>query len=217
MNSKLDKLDNIERHLSRVDQDIRDLKQSYTFVNETADELKQSQKVQNETITLLKVSRIEALNTKLNQETIAIRAHSMRSNLVFYNLPEVEKEDPFATVKDVIANKMGVDENNEIEIERAHRLGAKRNDEKPRPIVAKFLRYQDKEYIRKSAYLLKGTKVGIADQFPKEIAETRKKLYPILKKAKEDGRAVKLIKDKLFINGQCYRGPLGEQNGNPMG
>ena len=137
MKSKLDKLDNIERHLARVHQDIRDLKQSYTFVNETADELKQSQKEQNETITLLKkVTRIEALNTKLNQEIIDIRAHSMRSNLVFYNLPEVEKEDPFATVKDVLANKMGVDENNEIEIERAHRLGAKRDDEKPRPIVA---------------------------------------------------------------------------------
>ena len=195
MNSKLDKLDNIERHLARVDQDIRDLKQSYTFVNETADELKQSQKVQNETITSLKekVTRIEALNTKLNQEIINIRAHSMRSNLVFYNLPEVDKEDPFATVKDVLANKMGVDENNEMEIERTHRLGAKRDDEKPRPIVAKFLRYQDKEYIRKSAYLLKGTKVGIADQFPKEIAETRKKLYPILKKAKQDGNTVKLI------------------------
>ena len=32
MNSKLDKLDNIERHLARVDQDIRDLKQSYTLL-----------------------------------------------------------------------------------------------------------------------------------------------------------------------------------------
>ena len=35
------------------------------------------------------------------------------------------------------------------------------------------LRYQDKEHIRKSAYLLKGTKIGIADQFPKEIADYR--------------------------------------------
>ena len=70
-------------------------------------------------------------------------------------------------------------------IERAHRLGEKRDDGKPRPIVAKFLRYQDKEYIRKSAYLLKGTKIGIAEQFPKEIAEARKKLYPVMKKSKK--------------------------------
>ena len=69
----------------------------------------------------------------------------MRSNLVFYNLPEVDKEDSFAAVRDVLANKMEIDANNEIEIEREHRLGRKRDDWKPRPIVAKFLRYQDKD------------------------------------------------------------------------
>ena len=47
MNSKLDKLDQIEIHLAQVDQDIKDLKHSYTFVNETADELKKMQAVQD--------------------------------------------------------------------------------------------------------------------------------------------------------------------------
>ena len=129
----------------------------------------------------------------------------MRSNLVFYNLPKVDK-DPYAILRDVIGNKIAIDKKNEIEIERAHRLGRKRDDGKPRPIVAKFLRYQDKEFIRKSANLLKGTTIGIAEQFPKEITETRKKPYPVMKKAKEDGNVVKLIKDKLFINRQRYRG-----------
>ena len=75
-----------------------------------------------------------------------------------------------------------------------------------RAMVAKFLRYQDKEYIRKSAHLLKGTKIGIAEQVPKEIADVRKTLYPVYKKAKTDGNTALLIKDKLFINGQRYRG-----------
>lgn len=180
MNSKLDKLDQIEIHLAQVDQDIKDLKHSYTFVNETADELKKKQAVQDSSIKSLEesIASIKAQNQHLHQELIDIRAHSMRSNLVFYNLPEVDKEDPFATVRDVLANKMKIDADNKIEIERAHRLGRKCDDGKPRPIVAKFLRYQDKEFIRKKAYLLKGTKFGIAEQFPKEIAETQRKLYP---------------------------------------
>ena len=107
---------------------------------------------------------------------------------------------------------MEIDANNEIEIEWARRLGRKRDDWKPRSVVVKFLRYQDKEFIHKSAYLLKGTKFGIAEQFPKEIAETRRKLHPIMKKAKEDGNATKLFKDKLFINGQRYRGPQSEND-----
>ena len=110
----------------------------------------------------------------------------IRFNLVFYNLPEQEKDDPFAVSRELLGKTMAIDEqSNEIEFERAHRLGGKRDDGKPRPIVAKFLRYQGKEYIWKSAYLLKGTKIGIADQFPKETAEARKKLYPVMKKAKK--------------------------------
>ena len=38
---------------------------------------------------------------------------------------------------------MGIDESNELEIERAPRLGGKRNHGKSRPIFATFLRYQD--------------------------------------------------------------------------
>ena len=90
-----------------------------------------------------------------------------------------------------------------IEIERAHRLGRKQTNN--RPLVAKFLRYQDKEFIRRSAHLLKGTKISIAEHFPKEIAEKRKTLYPVLKQARRDGQKAVLIKDQLIINGQLYR------------
>ena len=36
---------------------------------------------------------------------------------------------------------MAIDESNDIKNEIAHRLGGKRDDRKPQPIVAKFLRY----------------------------------------------------------------------------
>ena len=208
MNKKLDKLDHIEQHLARVDEDIRDLKQSYTFVHNTTDELAKQQKMNRDALKNIsdKVANIEVQNAKLQQDLIDLRARSMRCNLLFYNLPESEQEDPFTIIREVLNEKMGIDENGDIEIERAHRLGRKREDGKPRAIVAKFLRYQDKEYIRKSAHLLKGTKIGIAEQFPKEIADVRKALYPVYKKAKKDGNTALLIKDKLFINGQRYRG-----------
>ena len=88
MNSKLDKLDQIEIHLARVDQDIKDLKHSYTFVNETADELKRNQITQDNAIIKSleeSITTIKGQNLQLHQEVIDVRAHSMRSNLVFYN------------------------------------------------------------------------------------------------------------------------------------
>ena len=53
---------------------------------------------------------------------------------------------------------------------------------------------------------LKGTAIGIANDFPKEINEIHQKLYPILRKAKQATQSAYLKVDKLFINGQVYRG-----------
>ena len=75
------------------------------------------------------------------------------------------------------ATKWQLTKKNEIEIERAHRLGRKHDDGKPRPIVAKFLRYQDKEFIRKSANLLKDLKAprsGLLNSFPKRLPKPGK-------------------------------------------
>ena len=93
INSKLDKLDQIEIHLTQVDEDMKDLKHSYTFVSETADELKKKQAAQDSSIKSLEesIASIKAQNLHLHQELIDIQAHSMRSNLVFCNLPEVDK------------------------------------------------------------------------------------------------------------------------------
>ena len=131
MNKKLDKLDHIEQHLARVDEDIRDVKQSYTFVHNTTDELAKQQKMNRDALKNIsdKVANTEVQNPKLQQDLIDLRARSMRCNLLFYNLPESEQEDPFTIIRESSKWKDGHDENGDIEIERAHRLGRKREPE----------------------------------------------------------------------------------------
>ena len=150
-------------------------------------------------------------NTNIARELVDIRAYSMRSNLIFYNIPETLHENPEQVVASVLT-KMEIPRASEIEIERAHRLGKPRQSHgntedttKPRPLIAKFLRYHDKENISKSAYKLSGTNIGIGEQFPKPIHEARKQLYPIMKRAKQEGHKASLVKDKLYINGQLYK------------
>jgi len=55
---------------------------------------------------------------------------------------------------------MAAEETNEILIERAHRLGKIREDNKLRPIIAKFSVHKDKERILSSARTLAGTNYG---------------------------------------------------------
>ena len=71
-----------------------------------------------------------------------------------------------------------------IKIDRAHRVGRKRDGRrKLRAIVAKFNFFPDREKIRFNAKKLRGTKIGISEQFPEEIEKVRQTLYPEMRRA----------------------------------
>jgi len=99
---------------------------------------------------------------------------------------------------------MAAEETNEIPVERAHRLGKIGEDNKPRPIIAKFSFHKDKERILSSARTLAGTNCGISQDFPREIVEIRKSLIRVMKEAKKEGQDTRLVYDKLYINGRRY-------------
>ena len=93
----------------------------------------------------------------------------------------------------------------EVKIDRSHRLGKRREGTgKPRPIVVKFNYHQDKEFIRFNARKLKGTGIGVSEQYPQEIEKTWKSLYLELKKAKAAGKKAKIVRDKLIIDGIVF-------------
>jgi hypothetical protein len=80
-----------------------------------------------------------------------------------------------------------------------------RGTAKPRAIVVKFNFYPDKVRILANAKNLKGTNIRVSEQFPQEIVQIRKHLYKELKKAREVGKNAKLVRDKLYIDGQLFR------------
>jgi Asp-tRNA(Asn)/Glu-tRNA(Gln) amidotransferase A subunit family amidase len=154
-----------------------------------------------------KVDKLERDNEMLCNKIVDLQARSMRDNLLFFNMPENDKENTTEMIHDLLENKLEIeDARNKIKIDRSHRIGRVRvGNNKPRPIVVKFNFHQDREYVRMNAKKLKGTKIGISEQFPEEIESIRKTLYPELKEAKREGKRAKIVKDKLIIEGQVYR------------
>ena len=100
-----------------------------------------------------------------------------------------------------------------IEFDRVHRLrpikqadpnqeelDKKAEIQNPRPIIAKFERYKDKQYVKMIAPTkLRNKPFGINEQFPKEIEETRKTLHGKMKRAKRNQN--NKVRDKLYVNG----------------
>ena len=92
--------------------------------------------------------------------------------------------------------------------QRVHRVGKTTVDGKPRAIIARFLRYQDGEFIFSKTSLLKDSQFGISADLPKEIVERRKDQVKKLMEAKRSGKLgfFSLAEsDKLYIDRVWYR------------
>ena len=90
------------------------------FLHDTTSELQKQQEKQEEKVKKIEkeIFRMTEENT-ITRELVDIRAYSMRSNLIFYNIPETLHENSEQVVTSVLT-KMEIPCANEIEIERAH-------------------------------------------------------------------------------------------------
>jgi hypothetical protein len=133
-----------------------------------------------------RIVELEEANRRLHESVVDLKARSMRDNLLFFNVEEEEKGNTDEKIFQILEEKLEIpDARNKIKIDRTHRVGRKRNAQrKPRAIVVKFNYFRDREFIRQNARKLRGTRIGIAEQFPVEIKKIRQTLYPEMKKAK---------------------------------
>ncbi len=194
--------------LDGMESDIKDIKASLEYAHAEIADLKQENEVmkKNNEKSMERVEKLKRDNEMMRNKIVDLQARSMQDNLLFFNMPENDKENTTEMIHDLLENKIGIeDARSKVKIDRSHRVGCRRvGNNKPRPIVVKFNFHQDREYVRMNAKNLKGMKIGISEQFPEEIESIRKTLYPKLKKAKREGKRAKIIRYKLIIEGQVY-------------
>ena len=171
---------------------------SIEYFNEMFDDIVTENKSTNFTIddvakrlTNLEIEHETIKSSQLTVEgtVLDLQCHSMRENLLFTGIDEAEAEnsaEPSENSEDVIRTFFFEEMNirDEIELDRVHRLGKLKSDQiYPRPIIAKFHRFKDRERVRLAApKVLRGTAFGVREQFPPEIEAVRHTLYPVAKK-----------------------------------
>ena len=161
--------------------------------------------------------RIKSDLKELHRRHVKLECHSRRGNMKFFGITERENEtnnDTELALREFMRTKLKilpVDEEN-IHFDRVHRITSRRSQSngrslQPRPIIVRLTDFQDKFFIKSYIKNLpRGTGFGISDDFPKEVDEVRKVLYPILKAAKRDKKTAYFNVEKLIINGALYRG-----------
>lgn len=227
MRSDLSKL---QLENANVSQRMSDVEKSCQGISNKFDDAKASNSDLRKDITGLQIqigeniTKFEDSFSVLNNELQEIKTRSMQSNLVFYGLGEAARGTNDHTeekLKDFLKNELALENPdiiNDMVFDRVHRLGRPRDNQKsnPRPIVAKFERYKDRELIRIAGKDLNEKKNGfsIREQFPPEIEAKRKLLYPVMRSYLKDPRnRVALVRDKLYINGKLYNAPVASESG----
>lgn len=154
-------------------------------------------------------------SAKLEAKLTDLESRSMRDNLLFYGIPEGgNTESCEDLVRAICVEKLEIQEARNMVFDRVHRVGTASNN-KVRPIVAKFHYFKQREIVRQASYdhaqVLKGANIGIGVQWPQQVREARKSLYPIMQQERNKGNTMKLVKDKLFVNGvEHVPGPAAE-------
>ncbi|PJE78134.1 hypothetical protein CI610_02935 [invertebrate metagenome] len=131
-----------------------------------------------------------------------LQCRSMKANLVFNGLSENVREDTEALVRSFLYNELDIQD---VEFGNVHRFG-KRKQDRPRPIVARFLYQSQHSLVLSRSYLLRGTRYGVNEQFPSAVEEIRKKLYPVAKRLRRLNHKVKFVRDKMYVDGVLYTG-----------
>ena len=140
----------------------------------------------------------------LEYKSIDIESRSRRRNLIFRGMsekPEEAKEGSIPIIRHFIYVHLGIQE--DMYIERAHRLGRYKQGA-CRPIVVAFRDYQDTDTIMSNCRKLKGTFFSVNRDYPAEIVEARKALYPMYKEFRDQNRYNKVsiqYPGKLIVNG----------------
>ncbi|CAL9685162.1 unnamed protein product [Knipowitschia caucasica] len=209
VNSKLQKLD----MLDQLAKDKTDMQHSLDFYMALVDTLKEDNASLRLEVNCLKqlTTKFQNDNTTFAENILDIQCRSMRDNIILHGIPEENKETYQISeqlVKKFMKEQLNMDQRvvQDIQVARAHRVGKPRGaSERPRPIVTKLVAPKDKSTIMARGQELKGSTFSMTDQFPQEIMKRRRLLYPVMAEAKKNNKRVRLMVDKLIIDGSLYR------------
>ncbi len=121
---------------------------------------------------------------------------------------ESESEDCFELIR--LFNLNDLNDLNipvSMPVQRAHRLGRKR-DGQTRPIIVCFRDFADTDCIMRNAPILRNTQLSVSRDYPPEITDARKAIWPYFKSARESRKYNEVTigyTAKLIINGRVVQ------------
>lgn len=199
----------LEKSINSLQTGLNTLSEKSRIIEEKTSDIEKAMEFENAEIEELKKKdkENEDKTKELEDKLLYLEVYNRRENLRFFGIPEstTGEENTFEVMTNFLKEELELKNAEDIEFQRAHRIGKKKTGE-VRPVIVRFLRFPERELVFRKVRELEGdTDVKVYSDLPKEISERRKKQWPKLKKAREEGKIAFFSKpepDKLFIDGQ---------------
>ena len=203
------KFKEMEKGIEEVWATINDLKEENAalkavkvFQAKESQSLRQDLDKINQELTNIKEELKEERNNIVDLED-----YTRRENLKFNNIPETTEDlTPKEVVCDILQGELQIDTSN-IRFHAVYRIG-KRKENKIRPIIARFVRREDRDLVFSKKKGLQHSRrfkdSYITTDYAKVIQAERRKLIKAMHKAKKKGDEAKVVGRWLHIGGQRY-------------
>ena len=201
---------NFER-LNHLERKNAELTVSLQFTQKEVDDLKQENKHLKEEIkqarnnaSSVKTGDIGDRVEKLSRRVDYQEDYSRRNNIRIHGVPESSWENWEMTQEKVgrmLRDQLGLEE---VQLERAHRVGAPNHSSasgpsRPRTIITRFTRFTDREQALRNSAKLRNTNIYINEDLCEASVQIRKEKLPELKKARSEGKIAYFSHTKLII------------------
>ena len=146
-----------------------DLSESIKFMSDKFDEFEKERQVQKQVIEELR-GEVSSLNEKRNSITEQVdqqEQYSRRNRLLIHGIAERNQENTDDLALEIFREKLDI-ELTQRDLDRTHRIG--KNDKRsnrPRPVIVKFIRYNDRKKIFSKKKRLKNSGISITESLTK--------------------------------------------------
>ena len=211
----------MKTEIKQLQSDVIDIKNSLQYSGKDIEDLQK--RIKSLDIQLLEIqNRIDSHDSDLGHvvnKQDYLENQSRRNNLRITGVKEEGKEsweETESIVKAKIKDLLHIDE--ELTIERAHRVNrsnsSRHHDRRssafgnsdPRPIVAKFLNWKDKEKVLASARKIRPQGIKFVQDFSQMVMDRRKDQIPKMLDARSKGKIAYFVRDRLIIKEKRQEG-----------
>ena len=161
----------LERSINSLQTGLSTLSEKSRIIEKKTNYIEKAMEFENAEIEELKKK------DKLEDKLLYQEVYNRSENLRFFGIPEstTGAENTFEVMRKFLKEELDLENAENIEFQRAHRIGKKKMRE-ARPVIVRFLRFPERELVfRKARELESDTDVKVYSDLPKEISERRNK------------------------------------------